>query len=321
MGEGAVTSAFAKTTSGGAILVTNGTVNVYGGTYSAGSADAVVLTAAGDTAAINIYGGTYTGIFYVKEGATTTYNIYSGTFTADPSAYVAEGYAATNNGDGTWTVAEEVFDPATSICKHCGVAPQGGWIAITLSNRLDEITADGHYYLDVDWVNASKAGMELPAYNICLHLNGHSITGGGSNGRALNVSKGQTVNVMGDGVVTTTGTQGAVYCINGTVNLYSGTYCNSTEGTRVFHINGDNAVVNVYGGTYTGLSYVLKGTLNITDGTFSIDPDVNWNIGDDIRVYGGKFYFDPLAWVQEGYIVTDNGDGSWTVTQAPAVEA
>ena len=39
---------------------------------------------------------------YGKSGFVT-----GGTFSADPSAYVAEGYAATNNGNGTWTVVPD----------------------------------------------------------------------------------------------------------------------------------------------------------------------------------------------------------------------
>jgi hypothetical protein len=222
------------------------------------------------TAVVNVFDCTATGIFNVVNEATL--NITGGTFSVDPSAYVAEGYVATDNGDGTWTVAEEVFDPATSICKHCGVAPAGGWLPITTVDSAVDITAAGHYYLDCDWVKASKAGIALPAYDICLHLNGHSITGGGSNGRALAVSNGQTVNIMGDGTITTTGTQGAIYCVGGTVNLYSGTY-NAPEGTRVFHVNGPTARVNVYNGTYNGVFYVItEATLAISGGDFNNDP-------------------------------------------------
>ncbi|MBQ9746773.1 MAG: hypothetical protein IJW21_08125, partial [Clostridia bacterium] len=54
---------------------------------------------------VNISGGTFTGEYsavYVSSGETT---ITGGTFSSDPSEYVASGYAATANEDGTYTGA------------------------------------------------------------------------------------------------------------------------------------------------------------------------------------------------------------------------
>ena len=62
----------------------------------------------GANCSITINAGTFTAeagkLFGTIYG---TLSIKGGTFSEDPSAYVATGYKATNNGNGTWTVEEE----------------------------------------------------------------------------------------------------------------------------------------------------------------------------------------------------------------------
>ena len=83
-----------------AIFASQGSkVTINGGTYkSAGK----VITSMYDNTVVTINGGTFDGELWVTSGGSLV--IYGGTFTADPTAYVADGYQAVNNGDGTWTV-------------------------------------------------------------------------------------------------------------------------------------------------------------------------------------------------------------------------
>jgi predicted ribosomally synthesized peptide with SipW-like signal peptide len=83
-----------------AIFASQGSkITINGGTYkSAGK----VITSMYDNTVVTINGGTFDGELWVTGGGSLV--IYGGTFTADPSAYVATGYQAVNNGDGTWTV-------------------------------------------------------------------------------------------------------------------------------------------------------------------------------------------------------------------------
>jgi hypothetical protein len=83
-----------------AIFASQGSkITINGGTYkSAGK----VITSMYDNTVVTINGGTFDGELWVTSGGSLV--IYGGTFTADPSAYVATGYQAVDNGDGTWTV-------------------------------------------------------------------------------------------------------------------------------------------------------------------------------------------------------------------------
>jgi hypothetical protein len=300
------------------------TVNIFGtGTYTRLASDfAGDVFYHGATGVLNIYGGTYTkddaeaGFATSSQGTT---NVYGGTFNVDPSKYTTYECISQNTEAGTWTVEAEkhtfgedgnaqnctvcgaenpgyvapepVFE---EVCAHCKEVPAEGWTRIT-GNSLAEITADGHYYLDADW-NKTAQSITLPAYNICLHLNGHSITNNNTattKGRCLQVSNGQTVNIMGSGTVSTERPQGAIYVTNGTVNVYGGEYV----ADRAFHVNGDNVVVNVYGGTYTGTYNVPNGTLNIVGGTFGVNP---------------------AAYIAEGKWAPALGNGTYLVTDKAA---
>ncbi len=92
-------------------------VNISGGSFNG----PIVLDAQGTattdktpSSTLNISGGTFTvasgNLFTITN--LTQYchiNITGGTFSEDPSAYVAEGYSAIDNGDGTWTVIEGII--------------------------------------------------------------------------------------------------------------------------------------------------------------------------------------------------------------------
>ena len=53
-----------------------------------------------------VYGGTFTGDLITNSGSGDgSMTIYGGTFSSNPSKYVADGYEAINNGDGTYTVS------------------------------------------------------------------------------------------------------------------------------------------------------------------------------------------------------------------------
>ena len=121
-----------------------------------------------------------------------------------------------------------------------------------------------------------------------------------------------------------------VFSSGGTINISGGTF----EG-RDAAISLDNntwepgyaasSVVNVTGGTFTGALRVSgwggAGTspvsaLNISGGTFTADPGkLFYTNPGTISISGGTFSEDPTAYVEEGYIVINNGDGTWTVVE------
>ncbi len=83
--------------------------------------------------------------------------IKGGTFDADPSAYVAAGYIAVDNGNGTWSVVDA--DAVDSAAALSAALSAGGEIALSA-----DITAD--------------ATIEIPeGVEVILHLNGKTLSG------------------------------------------------------------------------------------------------------------------------------------------------
>ncbi len=88
--------------------VNSGTLIINSGEYSASS-----IAMGNSSGIVEIYGGTFTiyafngmsGMGFMTVG---TMKIYGGTFNIEPtSPYLADGYVAQANGDGTWTVVAE----------------------------------------------------------------------------------------------------------------------------------------------------------------------------------------------------------------------
>ena len=79
-----------------------------------------------------------------------------------------------------------------------------------------------------------------------------------------------------------------------------------------------NAVLEINGGEYKGANCVLwvynsGATVTINDGTFNGAIKVD---AGSVTIKGGTFTVDPSEYVPEGYNVTDNGDGTWSVVTA-----
>ena len=298
------------------VIATSGyTLNIFGdGTITNnGTGKMFDFNAAGR---VNIYGGTWThnltgGSVMVEDqtfsGSTNTTHvlIYGGTFNVNMDTYdednsctydnvqIAEGYEVTDNGNGTWTVAApEAFVPPET-CPCCGVAgDQLTWRAID-GTEGGQITNNStnwpetHFYLAKD---ITLTGVTYLFYrsaaSSCLYLNGKNLTYGGSS--AVFHAAGQTMTIFGEGTVTSTST------------------------TQMFNYNGAGAFV-IYGGTYK------------QDGTklmFGDNSTPTHILGTHAMIYGGTFDMDPSALsftyentavVADGYSVTDNGNGTYTV--------
>ena len=99
------------------VFSSGGTVNVYGGTFTAtGTEDKGVIRTTydgnfGNESIVNVYGGVFNGALIIGNSERESLNVSGGTFDHNPSAYVDDGYEAVYNGDvnKTWTVkkAEE----------------------------------------------------------------------------------------------------------------------------------------------------------------------------------------------------------------------
>ena len=111
---------------------------------------------------VHIRGGEIIGALKVYDAYNptekpTVINVYNGTFNTDPSAYVAAGYMAVNNGDGTWSVVDA--DAVDSAAALSAALSAGGEIALSA-----DITAG--------------TTIEIPeGVEVILHLNGKTLSG------------------------------------------------------------------------------------------------------------------------------------------------
>ena len=121
-----------------AVAAANGAiVNVNSGSYT--GTQALTVFSSGGT--INVYSGTFNGEIKNDADAKGSINIYGGTFNQDPGDFVANGYEAVNNDDGTWTVQEK-------------------W---KLQNTSEEFKyeADGTLYIEVDRIREQELKWNL----------------------------------------------------------------------------------------------------------------------------------------------------------------
>ncbi len=135
-----------------------------------------------------------------------------------------------------------------------------------------------------------------------LDMNGYGITFE-EGGPQLTVGSGSSLTLKGVGTITVSSTS---------TNYNSAIDCRGT----LFIEDG----ITINGNGYA-ISFNWSGAANISGGTINAQGDgVNFNFYSDdasLTITGGTFSCDPSAYVDtEKYEVTENGDGTWTVTMA-----
>ena len=158
--------------------------------------------------------------------------------------------------------------------------------------------------------------------------------------------KDVTVNMTGNtGYITNSRTEGSVTVYENVTATSSGGGVNVWEGEALF--KSGTITTNSTSTNARHMFYIANGaTLTIEDGEFFFNPTnltrkgsyicaqenatviVNGGTfhkpstrtapiqaldGSTVTIYGGTFYFDPSAFVAEGYEATKNSDGTWTV--------
>ena len=229
--------------------------------------------------------------------------ITGGVFSTDPSAYLGEGYAATQSGD-IWTVEDN------------RVAQIGENKYATLAQAVEEggeITLLKDVQLDAAIEVANAVAIDLDGHNISMTENDASGDG------VFRVVEGGTLTIDGEGTVSGTSDGNnydmAIWADGGTVVINGGTYTNVGAGED----------------DHYDLIYAKKGgTVTINGGTFECQtPAWTLNLKDksesSIVVKGGTFegfnpaeaYTEPaperpFSYVPAGYHV-QKSDGSYTV--------
>ena len=183
----------------------------------------------------------------------------------------------------------------------------------TFEDLQAAVNAGGTVKLGGDITLESSLNIEA-ATPVVLDLNGHTITGSGRNVCVWLLSgsctiRGGSITATGDNAVYNYSKSGTLMIEGCTIRtdrsaLYSGdddavtTVKNST-------LISDIAAIFCESGTIS-----LEGTVNLSGKRYTINT-----MNGNVTVVAGTYNFDPTSYVDtDTYTVTDNGDGTWTVT-------
>ena len=187
-------------------------------------------------------------------------------------------------------------------------------VEVTTFEELQEaVNAGGTVKLGGDITLESSLNIEA-ATPVVLDLNGHTITGSGRSVCVWLLSgsctiRGGSITATGDNAVYNYSKSGTLMIEGCTIRtdrsaLYSGdddavtTVKNST-------LISDIAAIFCESGTIS-----LEGTVNLSGKRYTINT-----MNGSVTVVAGTYNFDPTSYVNaDAYTVTDNGNGTWTVT-------
>lgn len=308
----------------------SGEINIHGGTFTGYYAISDRYEKVEQT--VTITGGTFNGAeadLYVtsKGGTGTTANriiaIAGGTFDHNPDAtYIATGYVAKDNNNGTWTVSEKTgvdlvaqvgVNKYESLADALAAAKDGDTVKLVSNISTDariEVTGDKNITIDLaEKTITSKADVAI-----------------------VNNGTGK-LTITGNGTVdTSSSTNGeniAIWARTGSIDIENGTFINKSnkEATVYAGTSADVSTpgITIKGGTFENKAtghYEYKNSLKpltlnvengkpvtsivITGGTF-----VGQNPGDGDDNLGGTF-------LAEGYITLVNG-GTFTVSHTDEI--
>ena len=179
------------------------------------------------------------------------------------------------NGNLVKTKTVSHADCGVLRCEYCDADVQ--WVPYESNDpmlfRNSAAVFHHHIYLTEDVVytgNASNGNFIFTNEKLCLHLNGHNVTGVNAEGESVGlrtITHTQFLNIMGEGTITA-GTiksdSGAVILSNGTasqlpVNIYEGVVLGTAEGTDAPVIAGisDVTLHGTVNGTIAQQAYTL----------------------------------------------------------------
>ena len=332
----------------------NSDLTISGGTVN-GNVESVTYDGAeGKTAKVSITGGVVNGALSAKkynsteinDPAKATIEVTGGTFSTDPSRYLIEGSAATQNADGTYGVAKAYL------------AQVGETSYYTMDEAFEAQTASGEVItLLRDYTTGSTFSSGTVAR--VLDLNGHTwtCTGTDANSAAfeinypdasLTVKNGKIVSSQLIGLIPSA--SGGTITYDNSTLMFDGVEASTTAASGI-ETNGNNTndavvlkdstlnVPNGFGiyfpssGTLTidnstinaktmG-AQVCSGNLNVTAGsaiTVSGDPvektETDFTKDDNVSISGGTFSSAvDKSLCADGFIPTKNADGTYGVKE------
>ena len=236
--------------------------------------------------------------------------------TAEGTEVSAAPTATANFGiSGAAIDADKTLGTITVTVAKTGSAEGGetATVVTTFEELQAAVNAGGTVKLGGDITLDSSLNIEA-ATPVVLDLNGHTITGSGRSVCVWLLSgsctiRGGSITATGDNAVYNYSKSGTLMIEGCTIRtdrsaLYSGdddavtTVKNST-------LISDIAAIFCESGTIS-----LEGTVNLSGKRYTINT-----MNGNVTVVAGTYNFDPTSYVDtDTYTVTDNGDGTWTVT-------
>ena len=183
-------------------------------------------------------------------------------------------------------------------------------VVTTFEELQAAVNAGGTVKLGADITLGGNAGLNVNADTpVVLDLNGHTITG---NGKGVCLLSGSCT-IRGGSITVTGETAVLNYSGSGTLMIED---CTIRSDSAALYIGSTDAVTTVKNSTLIrnpDSEYVVF----CDGGTISLEGVVNLSgtIYGNVTVLPGTYNFDSTSYVDaDAYTVTDNGDGTWTVT-------
>ena len=240
----------------------------------------------------------------------------------DAAAFFADAsdkYGVTyNSGDNALSLGVKPHEHPVcgASCDHTGKDAHTDQVWTGISS-LDDITADGSYYL-TDSITRTSAW--YCNYNVNLCLNGKTITGA-NDWQAIQANSGCSLTITdcqpeAGRITHASGTTGGGITVNGILTLWNGNIVNNriagsrgagvyVYSTGTFNMNGgtisgNKADSGTGGGVFVGLSYggSTDGTFNMAGGTIA---------GNTSTDGGGGVYMSSGTFNMTGGTITGNG--------------
>ena len=200
-----------------------------------------------------------------------------------------------------------------TITVSIAKAVETATVVTTFAELQAAVNNGGTVKLGGDITLESSLNIEA-ATPVVLDLNGHTITGSGRSVCVWLLSGSCTI--MG-GSITATGDNAVYnYSKSGTLMIEG---CTIRTDRSALYSGDDDAVTTVKNSTLiSDIAAIfcesgtisLEGTVNLSGKRYTINT-----MNGNVTVVAGTYNFDPTSYVDtDTYTVTDNGDGTWTVT-------
>ena len=208
----------------------------------------------------------------------------------------------------------------------------------TFAGLETALTAGGNIILGADIIRDDTTVLTAVPENITavLDLNGHTITSAplvpGVNYEIINVNGNLTIKDSGiNGTIdsTVSSVSSCLRVEGGSLTIDAGNFICDTNLAFAVDVFSGNAVIN--GGSFTNFNVFdegkavinggefqsniwTSGSLIINGGTFYGKEYTYNTFGGTFDIYGGEFHENPTNYVAEGCDITENDNGTWTVT-------